>query len=183
MKYAVIRNGRFTGTVYENINERIVTFHMKQGDLIVPLEGDLQPEQVITATVQIDENTTREEVVQVIYPEADLETIKKAKKFEIAFQRWLNEIKGIELDDGTIIQTDRESRAALLETIQMIQLDPSYSARWKGKNKWTEINSSNAMQILQKVRDYVQSLYDREKELQEQIDQAQSVEEVLQIRW
>ena len=38
MKYIVIKNGRYTGTTYDELNEAIINHHTSQGELIVQVE-------------------------------------------------------------------------------------------------------------------------------------------------
>lgn len=177
MKYAVIKGNKFTGTAYDEINEAIINHHTSQGELIVQVETAPEP---------------------IEYQEVDFETLKQAKQFEISNKRYQAEVGGIEYN-GAQIHTDRESQAkiqaaamvALTKLTQgslpadvqsLIALLPT-RLDWKGKNEWLEADDETTIQLAFLVFNHVQQCYQRERQLQEQIEQATTIEELNEIEW
>ena len=133
-----------------------------------------------------------------VYGEVDFETLKQAKQFEISNKRYQAEVGGIEYN-GAQIHTDRESQAkiqaaamvALTRLTQgslpsdvqsLIALLPT-QLDWKGKNEWLEADDETIIQLAFLVFNHVQQCYQRERQLQEQIDQATTIEELNEIEW
>ena len=184
MKYAVIKGNKFTGTAYDEINEAIINHHTSQGELIV---------QVETAPEPIEYQND-----MPVYGEVDFETLKQAKQFEISNKRYQAEVGGIEYN-GAQIHTDRESQAkiqaaamvALTKLTQgslpadvqsLIALLPT-RLDWKGKNEWLEADDETIIQLAFLVFTHVQQCYQRERQLQEQIEQATTIGELEAIVW
>ena len=184
MKYAVIKGNKFTGIAYDEINEAIINHHTSQGELIV---------QVETAPEPIEYQND-----MPVYGEVDFETLKQAKQFEISNKRYQAEVGGIEYN-GAQIHTDRESQAkiqaaamvALTKLTQgslpsdvqsLIALLPT-SLDWKGKNEWLETDDETTIQLAFLVFNHVQQCYQRERQLQEQIEQATTIGELEAIVW
>ena len=71
------------------------------------------------------------------------------------------------------LPSDVQSLIALLPT----QLD------WKGKNEWLEADDETIIQLAFLVFNHVQQCYQRERQLQEQIEQATTIGELNEIEW
>lgn len=185
MKFAVIKNNKPTGTVYDELNDKILAHHASQNEQIIPVETPPEP-------ASLDEND------MPVYGEVDFETLKQAKQFEISNKRYQAEVGGIEYN-GAQIHTDRESQAkiqaaamvALTRLTQdnlpadvqsLIALLPS-QLDWKGKNEWLEADDETIIQLAFLVFNHVQQCYQRERQLQEQIEQATTTAQLKSIGW
>jgi len=112
----------------------------------------------------------------------NIDKLKETKLVEIADKRWRTETGGITID-GMEIATDRESQALLTAAVLKVKDDPSYTVNWKAKNGWFELDAATLIAIADAVRAHVQMCFDKEKQLQEQIDKATTVEELEAVVW
>ena len=169
MKFAVIKNNKPTGTVYDELNDKILAHHASQNEQVIPVEKPPEP-------ASLDENGLP------VFGEVDFETLKHAKSWEIADKRWRAETGGI-IVDGVEVATDRESQALLMGAVLAAQNNPEYVVNWKAKNGWFELDAATLIAIADAVRSHVQACFDREKELQEQVEAATTIEELEAIQW
>jgi hypothetical protein len=63
------------------------------------------------------------------------------------------------------------------------QDDPDYVVNWKAKNGWFQIDAATLTAIADAVRAHVQACFDKEKLLCEQIDSAETEEELEAVVW
>ncbi len=112
----------------------------------------------------------------------DLDKLKNDKRAEIANARWKAETGGITLN-GVEVATDRESQALLTGAVLAAQDNPEYVVNWKAKNDWFELDAATLIAIADAVKAHVQKCFDKEKQLQEQIDKATTVEELEAVKW
>jgi hypothetical protein len=112
----------------------------------------------------------------------DLDKLKAEKRAEISEARWRAETGGITLN-GVDIATDRESQALLTGAVLAAQDNPEYVVNWKAKNGWFQLDAATLIAIADAVRAHVQACFDREKELQDQIETATTVEELEAVKW
>jgi len=112
-----------------------------------------------------------------------LEDIKNQKKQKIAQARYEAEMAGVTLEDGTIIATDRESQAALANAALIAKDNPDYTINWKAKNGWITLNAQQIIELVTIVREHVQTCFDKEKALNDAIDNATTIEELNSISW
>jgi hypothetical protein len=168
MKYTVIKNCKYTGTTYDELNDKILAHHTSQGERVIPVETPPEP-------VSADGDMP-------VFGEVDFETLKQVKVWEIADKRWREETGGI-IVDGVEIATDRESQALLMGAVLAAQNNPEYAVNWKAKNGWFELDAATLIAIGNAVRSHVQACFDREKELQEQVEAATTIEELNTIEW
>ncbi len=112
----------------------------------------------------------------------DLDKLKAEKRAKISEARWRAETGGITLN-GTEIATDRESQALLTGAVLKAKDDPAYSVRWKAKNGWFQLDSATLIAVADAVRAHVQACFDKEKQLQEQIDVAETAAELEAVKW
>lgn len=168
MKFAVIKNNQFTGTVYDELNDAILAHHASQGEQVVHVERPPEP-------ISTDDDMP-------VFGEVDFETLKQSKHWEIADKRWRTETSGITVA-GVEIATDRESQALLMGAVLVAQNNPEYVANWKARNGWAVLDAATIINIADAVRSHVQACFDREKELQEQVEAATTIEELNTIEW
>ena len=117
-------------------------------------------------------------------PAADisLEKIKEAKMAELAAARYETEIAGV-ISNGLLIHTDRESRALLTGTALKASMDPNYVCRWKTGAGFVSLSSSQIIAVADVVREYVQGCFDREGDLCDLIDAAETEADLENITW
>jgi hypothetical protein len=84
---------------------------------------------------------------------------------------------------GTVVKTDRESQSLLMGAALFAKEDPTYAVNWKGVNGWVTFDASTILQLAAAVRQHVQACFDKERELQEKIMAATSIEELEAIKW
>ena len=111
-----------------------------------------------------------------------LEELKEAKKTEIAAARYETEIAGVTYN-GLLIHTDRESRSLLTGTALKASVDPSYVCRWKTGSGFVSLSSSQIIAVADVVREYVQGCFDREGDLCDLIDAAETEADLENITW
>ena len=115
-------------------------------------------------------------------PAPTLDTLKTRKKAEIAAARYEVETAGITVNDATI-DTGRDSQALITGAAVAAMLDENYSLNWKTETGFIHLIAPEIIAVAQAVRAHVQSCFDREGELCEQIDAAQTPEELDAIQW
>jgi hypothetical protein len=112
----------------------------------------------------------------------DMEKLKYDKKAEMADKRWQAETGGITIN-GVEIATDRESQALLMGAVLVAQNNPEYVVNWKAKNGWAVLDAATILAVADAVRNHVQACFDREKDLQDQIDAATTAAELEAVVW
>ncbi len=116
----------------------------------------------------------------------NIDKLKEMKLAEIADKRWRAETSGITVA-GVEIATDRESQALLMGAVLAAQNNPQYKANWKAnwkaKNGWAVLDAATILAVADAVRSHVQACFDREKDLQAQIEAATTVEELEAVKW
>lgn len=168
MKYTVVKNGKYIGVTYDELNNRILTHHTSQGEQVIPVETPPEP-------VSWEDDIP-------IYGNVDFATLKEAKYAEIADSRWRAETGGITLN-GVDVATDRESQALLTAAVLKAQDDPNYMVNWKARNGWFQLDAATLIAIADAVRAHVQSCFDKEKLLYEQVDAATTEAELEAVKW
>jgi hypothetical protein len=168
LKYTVVKNGKYIGVTYDELNDRILTHHTSQGEQVIPVETPPEP-------VSWEDDIP-------IYGNVDFTTLKNAKYAEIANARWQAETGGITLN-GVEVATDRESQALLMGAVLAAQDNPEYVVNWKAKTGWFELDAATLIAIADAVRAHVQACFDKEKQLQEQIDVAETAAELEAVKW
>lgn len=111
-----------------------------------------------------------------------LEQVKAAKLAEIAQDRWIQETGGVEIY-GARIATDDRSQSKIAGAAMKAMQDQSYSCWWKGESGWVQLDAPAIMAVADAVRAHVQACYDREMDLDIDIDMAETAEAVLAIAW
>jgi hypothetical protein len=84
---------------------------------------------------------------------------------------------------GTVVKTDRESQSLLMGAALFAKEDPTYTVNWKGENGWVVLDAQTILYLASQVRAHVQACFDKEKLLCEQIDSAETEEELEAVVW
>ncbi len=127
------------------------------------------------------EEISNEEKQQVL--QQRLERAKQLKKREIANARYECEISGITYNNAEIA-TDRISQSKIAGAIQYFDLNPNViSIPWKAKNGWFNFTKDDMVAIATAVANHIEECFMKEKELFEQIDNAQTMEDLAKIQW
>ena len=111
-----------------------------------------------------------------------LEELKAAKSAEIAAARYAEEISGIMLA-GAQIRTDRESQALITGAALAATNDEDYTVTWKAANGFVTLTAEQIIAAAQAVRAHVEACFEREAELQDEIDAAVFPEAVAAVSW
>lgn len=115
--------------------------------------------------------------------EISLEALKEIKKYEIATARYEEEISGI-VFDGYQIATDRDSQSLITGAALAAMQDSSYSARWKTTTgSFINLNADQIIAVADAVRAHVQTCFDREGDLCDLIDAAETEADLQNINW
>lgn len=122
-----------------------------------PIEGDgtwTQRWEIVELSDEVaTENATR--------VNAELEDL-------IADQRYNAEIGGFDFN-GLTVRSDRESQGLITGAALSALLDPSYVCRWKTPTGFIELNAEQTIGLARAVRIHVQSCFNREEELVNQV--------------
>ena len=121
-------------------------------------------------------------IVEAI-PAPTFEELKIAKYNEIAAARYDAETGGVDLN-GVKIATDRGSQALLTAAVVTARLDLEFKTRWKcADGHFVTLDAMQLRAIGDAVTAHVEKCFTREAELCEQIDAAQTPEELDAIQW
>ena len=116
-------------------------------------------------------------------PEPSFDETKQHKRDEIAAARYAAETGGIEVD-GVTIATDRGSQALLTAAVVTARLDLEFKTQWKcADGHFVTLDAMQLRAIGDAVIAHVEACFAREGELCEQIDAAQTPEELDAIQW
>ena len=116
-------------------------------------------------------------------PEKTFDELKAQKKQDIATARYDAETGGCTVD-GVRIATDRGSQALLTAAVVTARLDPEFKTRWKcADGYFVDLNAMQLRAIGDAVIAHVERCFAREGELCEQIDAAQTPEDLAAIKW
>lgn len=116
-------------------------------------------------------------------PKPTFDELKTAKYAEIAAARYAAETGGCTVD-GVTIATDRGSQALLTAAVVTARLEPEFKVLWKcADGHFVELNSVQFKAIGDAVTAHVEACFACEAELCEQIDAAQTPEELDAIQW
>lgn len=116
-------------------------------------------------------------------PTPSLDELKTAKRDEIAAARYAAETGGCTVG-GVRIATDRGSQALLTAAVVTARLDPEFKTRWKcADGRFVTLDAFQLRAIGDAVIAHVERCFAREGELCEQIDAAQTPEDLAAIKW
>lgn len=168
MKYTVVKNGRYTGTTYSELSDRILTFHLSQGETVIPVETSPQP-------VSFDGDMP-------IYDDVDIDTLKRGKLWQLADSRWREETAGY-IYNGHEFHTDRESQDRIFQAYMASLSNPNFTATWKTKTGWIEMTALDFITLYNEFQAFLQGLYQKEKSLQTLVEASTTAEELETIKW
>ena len=116
-------------------------------------------------------------------PVPSFDELKTAKRDKIAAARYEAETGGCTVD-GVTIATDRGSQALLTAAVVTARLDVEFKTRWKcADGHFVTLDAMQLRAIGDAVTAHVEACFAREGELCEQIDTAQTPEELAAIQW
>ncbi len=128
------------------------------------------------------DSTTQRITAAYTVTDKPLEAIKREQKERITEARYEAEIAGVELN-GQMIETDRISQTRIAQAHALVQLDPSTTIDWKCGNGWIVLDSEIITQIALMIGKHVQGCFSKEMMLHNQIDESETIEEVLSVQW
>ena len=112
-----------------------------------------------------------------------LETVKRERKEHIAACRYAEEVNGVTLPDGTRVETDREAQTRVAGAFSLATIDPNVTINWKNQDGWVQLSAETVINMGAAIGTHVQECFTKERDKCELIDQATSIEEVLNIDW
>lgn len=118
----------------------------------------------------------------LVNEENSLEIAKSRKKDEIANERYKKEISGV-IINGVTYDTDKTSFNNLVNVVISYNNDDNHIVEWKTRNGFVSLTVKTLKNIIVYIRNYIQELYKKEKQLDELIDSAISEEEIMDIEW
>ena len=170
MKYTVVKDGKFIGVNYSEIDDQMFTYHASQGEYVMPVEEFPKP-------IEFDYDAG-----EPIYGDADINVLKKGKLAELAENRWKEETGGY-MYNGHEFHSDRESQDRVFQAYMASLSDPNFTVTWKTKDGWLEMTALDFITLYNEFQTFLQGLYQKEKALQEQVEAATTIEELEAIQW
>lgn len=120
---------------------------------------------------------------EYISPEPTLDELKERKIQQISNNRYIKEINGYSYKDN-IIDTDDRSKLLLSNCLLNAQLDPNYNVEWKCKNnQYITLNSNEIISLCRNISLWIETLFKKEKDLINMINNATTKEEIEKINW
>ena len=169
MNYTVIKDGKYTGINYSEINDDIFAHHASFDEYIMPI--DEFPEPISWGN---DGNP--------VYGSADINSLKRGKLQELADARWREETSGY-MYNGHEFHSNRESQNRIFQAYMASLSNPNFTATWKTKTGWLEMTANDFITLYNEFQTFLQGLYQKEKVLQEQVEAATTIEELEIIKW
>lgn len=105
-----------------------------------------------------------------------IEEIKSMLIKDISDSRYHLEISGIDLPNGTRIETDRDSQNLIAGALLKAQRNPAVVMDWKGRDGWTQIGKLEIETIADAVSDHVQACFSAERAKCELLDSINDIE-------
>ena len=129
-----------------------------------------------------DERGYYVEIMPIVEPAKTLEELKADKKSDIAAARYNYEIAGV-VFRGVHVTTDREDQAMITACALSAVIDSGFTTVWKGADGYLELDASGVLTLARTVAAHVETAFAEEKRLVEQIDAAQTAEDVAVVIW
>ena len=135
------------------------------------LEGDgwVQHYQVHTYTFNNLVDTNNQPIDPTIAEQEFVTQTKRQLKKQIADFRYLQEIRGIEVN-GIQISTTRGSQASIAGTYNLAIIDPLVEINWKSVDGWFVLNATLITSIMSAVSLHVQDCFTKERLLVEKLE-------------
>lgn len=89
----------------------------------------------------------------------------------LAERRWRAETGGVDVG-GVAVRTDRESQGLIAGAVQLAQLQPGETTRFKAASGWVELTAAQVQAVGVAVAGHVRSCFAREAELSAEIEAA-----------
>jgi len=122
-------------------------------------------------------------VVVYDYQVPDIGVFKNHIKSKVATKRWEVEVGGITIDSVNYA-TDRESQTKYTAiAVAISQADPvTWSINWKtNSGTFAMLNAAEMTLIINTILQYIQDCFNKEYELQQEIDACTTIEQVMAI--
>lgn len=112
-----------------------------------------------------------------------LVSAKEKKKAELALSRYHFEVSGVVVN-GVNVSTDRQTQASIYGTHAAMQAGMLQSVNWKTiDGTFIALDASGIAAVAQAVTTHVQSAFNLEKQLVDQVEAATTIEAVEDIKW
>ena len=177
MKYTIVKDGKYTGVTYEELNERILAHHKSQDELVIPVEYPPIP--------------VGEKNGMPIYGEVTLEDLKRGKLIELdsQFQDKLKE--GFQTSHGVTLSTTAEDYQfyAVSRERAKAKLEKGkpgtavVTVRDRDGSVLRDVPARDYLNMVEELEEYLESLWNRKAELEEQVKKATSADELAAIEW
>jgi hypothetical protein len=112
----------------------------------------------------------------------NIEKLKQMKLAEIANARYEEEVSGY-IFKGQTFHSDRQSQDRVFQAYMASLNNPEFTQTWKTKDGWIGMTAQDFITLYNEFQMFLQGLYQKEYNLQEQIDLATTPEELDQISW
>lgn len=122
-------------------------------------------------------------IISYEYEIPPLDILKIRKKEQLANLRWQKEVGGIEIDEN-MYSTDRESQTKYTSIAVNLMTDPNptWAINWKtADGKFVTLNREQMLSVINLVLIHVQMCYNRESELIQQIDNCQTISQLIEL--
>lgn len=169
MKYTVIKNGKYTGTTYDELNDKILAHHASQGEMVIPVETPPEP-------ISFNDDDIP------VYGEVDIYTLKKGKLWQLADARWREETAGYTYNNHEF-HTDREAQSKIFQAYMASLNDPNFTVTWKTKTGWLDMTAKDFIALYNEFQTFLQDLYKKEKTLQGKVRTVTTIKELEALKW
>ena len=102
--------------------------------------------------------------------------------YQIAARRFQVETGGVTVE-GVQINTDRDSQSLLTGAAFAASLDPGYHIKWKAATGFVDLSAQQIIGVASAVRAFVQSCFDRESELLNEVKNGTIELSMLETGW
>lgn len=120
--------------------------------------------------------------VEYTVTEKTVEAVKREHRDRISHSRYETEISGIVVNDQ-LVETDRTSQTRIAQAHALVSIDPTTKIDWKVGNEWIVLDASTITAMALAIGKHVQECFSKEMRLHKQIDEAETIDDVLKINW
>ena len=120
--------------------------------------------------------------VEYTVTEKTVEAVKREHRDRISNSRYETEISGIVVNDQ-LVETDRTSQTRIAQAHALVSIDPTTKIDWKVGNEWIVLDASTITAMALAIGKHVQECFSKEMRLHKQIDEAETIDDVLKINW
>jgi hypothetical protein len=115
------------------------------------------------------------------YDQKIFDDMKITLKDEITSLRNLHESSGVIVNNIYHINIDKHSNIMMLCKYQECLLDPEFTFNWKVTGSFFKFKSDEFINLFLKIQKYIQTLFDKEFELHNEIDKCNNIVELISI--